>query len=1322
MTSLRNHSFGYPYMFYVLIVLGIAVRFTGYEIANASDELIELPVLETLEAAEKELQSRRISRSTTLLNKIQGESSLRPNELVRFVDLKSELLLRKEEPEAAESLNNRLSVILNENMDALGSTVVDSFRQRFFTRKAEILEHQLGLSWSAGSPRHSPLLPHEKDKTILAIEAYRTALKIPEGIRSKDQWWEVNTLCSLVRLMNSVEHPDLHSVFEQAMNLVFKQIRDTQIESRLGHSAILAFKWISRLCSDPNQAGDGVRRLKTLAAELESSNAIKVSYEVACLRLTISDLEFQIGNVDSAWAILRIAEVDDSSKELEKAIIKGQKLALEWKHGHEKSNDAATATEWANAVQQAVKSTDHLDGTSELELAFEYVDACKTLQQICLDAGMGRLGLMLAESLYAFEKKLKSENTLTQARFYLVKATHLARLRETVEASELFTGALECFPSSKQSTLEYGIASNNAASVCLARADWNSAKQLLTNARKIMLDKLDLNDFRMAELYCNEGLLSASQADFATGATRYANAIEICERNKVDSSNNATQKIFFINLLLNSAQLERSQGRDMVSDALAERARRLLRSVPTSIEQTLTCRLLMATFDLARAKRLKDMAEKRTCLSFAEELLKEITAREGLSIETYAASHYLLGLVGYHLHSLGIPASLKDAEEHWDTALRMAKSKGLVLLEARILLQWLRAMIENTKNFEGREVLAQEMADRLSQIQEKISAFPGLQFAALETNALLKRRIGQRAESRRLLEKAISVAKSPRNTILGNDLERAEYWSRYASGFDRLVEWTIFDSENSDQELLGNAIRISDSKRSLTYLDQLRAKGLRLEERIERDAPDLLKQRKKLSSELLQILEFVRTSDGTQNFGQLGNRMEEIHSQRVTLERQIQEVCNVYRTQTHLALEQEKSVDVRDLMLRDDATKNINTCIYYHLGVRTSFTILVRRLGEENDITISAYANEVSDEQAQLLGISAGELGEASACTIVNKVINLLTQTKDLTVVQKMILKSATEVFLPPQIQALLCESPSALTLVVPDGPLHRLPFDSLVVDGPNGEGPIFLLDHPRCPAFFYCPSLAIYTEINGQSSASEQWNVVTVGNPRYAEWNRILSRLPVSSEAFPIVSSELPDLKGSAVESDEIKKHLTKLQRVKGVHQLIQDDANELSVTAAIEEAEIIHIAAHGAVNESFENLFGGIVLSPGLTTSNLESNDGVLTLLEIGSLELDRCQLAILSACKTNCGPERPLEAGSTLSRAFITAGAKRVICSQWNLDDASTAFTISSFAETFSHALDKADSINYPNILLEAKRECRKRFPHPRNWAPLVLVGIE
>jgi CHAT domain-containing protein len=110
---------------------------------------------------------------------------------------------------------------------------------------------------------------------------------------------------------------------------------------------------------------------------------------------------------------------------------------------------------------------------------------------------------------------------------------------------------------------------------------------------------------------------------------------------------------------------------------------------------------------------------------------------------------------------------------------------------------------------------------------------------------------------------------------------------------------------------------------------------------------------------------------------------------------------------------------------------------------------------------------------------------------------------------------------------------------------------------------------------------------------------------------------------------------------------------------------------------------------------------------------------------LPLAQCEVAVISACESNVGHTRKLESGSTLARAFLSAGARRVVASMWRVDDQATAALMTEFAAAIAESLRDNQPPNYAEALDRARHRVRadKKHPEwqkPHYWAPFVLIG--
>jgi CHAT domain-containing protein len=150
------------------------------------------------------------------------------------------------------------------------------------------------------------------------------------------------------------------------------------------------------------------------------------------------------------------------------------------------------------------------------------------------------------------------------------------------------------------------------------------------------------------------------------------------------------------------------------------------------------------------------------------------------------------------------------------------------------------------------------------------------------------------------------------------------------------------------------------------------------------------------------------------------------------------------------------------------------------------------------------------------------------------------------------------------------------------------------------------------------------------------------------------------------------------------------------------------------VKSYDIIAIASH-AVTESvtYKTPRPAIVFTPGPGRST--SNDGLLHPDEIEGLNI-KADTVILSACETASGNGQPgAEALSGLAQAFLYAGSRTILATQWKVESLSAASLMSQTAVTLSSTPDVAERLRRSMRTLKV----RKGYAHPAYWAPFVVV---
>lgn len=169
------------------------------------------------------------------------------------------------------------------------------------------------------------------------------------------------------------------------------------------------------------------------------------------------------------------------------------------------------------------------------------------------------------------------------------------------------------------------------------------------------------------------------------------------------------------------------------------------------------------------------------------------------------------------------------------------------------------------------------------------------------------------------------------------------------------------------------------------------------------------------------------------------------------------------------------------------------------------------------------------------------------------------------------------------------------------------------------------------------------------------------------------------------------------------------------------------------LKSPKVLHIATHGYfLNSEKTNSANGLI-SPragknpalrsmlffagaenSITGENTGHNDGILTAFEAAVLNLDQTELVVLSACSTGLGKIQNGEGVYGLQRAFRIAGAKSLIMSLWEVEDAATELLMNGFYENWLSGMSKTEAFRKAQLTLKTK------YPQPFYWGSFILVN--
>ena len=306
---------------------------------------------------------------------------------------------------------------------------------------------------------------------------------------------------------------------------------------------------------------------------------------------------------------------------------------------------------------------------------------------------------------------------------------------------------------------------------------------------------------------------------------------------------------------------------------------------------------------------------------------------------------------------------------------------------------------------------------------------------------------------------------------------------------------------------------------------------------------------------------------------------------------------------------------------------------------------------------------------------------------------------------------------------------------IAPDGLLHRIAFSALYT---NESG--YLDDVLHIGYITSGLQLLRRTEASNDNARSNTSTAFLVGNPDYDAAPVYPKRTKKGADPLRGGWERLP---GTAAEISEIKK----LSEEIGLPVLTftDGDAREDTLKVVLQQPpRILHFATHGyfypeLISEEEKHLLvqaersgsaqlrliDNPLLRSGLLLAGanriwtgkspaLNSNDGVLTALEISRMNLTGTELVTLSACQTALGDVRNGEGILGLQRAIQVAGADAILMSLWRIPDTPTAELMAAFYERYLGGTSKLEAFR------EARKEIRARYPSPYVWAAFKLLG--
>ena len=249
--------------------------------------------------------------------------------------------------------------------------------------------------------------------------------------------------------------------------------------------------------------------------------------------------------------------------------------------------------------------------------------------------------------------------------------------------------------------------------------------------------------------------------------------------------------------------------------------------------------------------------------------------------------------------------------------------------------------------------------------------------------------------------------------------------------------------------------------------------------------------------------------------------------------------------------------------------------------------------------------------------------------------------------------------------------------VLVPHAELHYLPFAALLEDSQRDR---FLIQHYDLAE---APSASVWVELRERRTQPAKGELL----------------------AFAPRADALP---GSRYEAEAIARRAGASGRV-----LVGAAATEDAFRRDAPNYRVLHLATYGVLNKQ-NPLFSFVELAPG------GGQDGRIEVHEIFGLTL-AANLVVLSACQTGVGSGSlaDVPAGDDwvgLTRAFLYAGAARVVATLWPVEDWPTASLMERLYQEYAAGRDPVHAL----AVAQRAALSAPATSHPFAWAGFIIVG--
>jgi CHAT domain-containing protein/Tfp pilus assembly protein PilF len=843
---------------------------------------------------------------------------------------------------------------------------------------------------------------------------------------------------------------------------------------------------------------------------------------------------------------------------------------------------------------------------------------------------------------------------------------------DLVEAESRHRRALEIRMGISPESLDVSNSLNNLGIILRKRGDLSAAEGYQRRALAIR-ENLAPGSMRLASSLGNLGRLAQARGDLAAADGYFRQTLAIAQRI-------APGKKVVAGTLLNLGTVAQHRGDLGGAESFFTQALAIMEKLAPQSTETANILNGLGMVSMERGDFATADGYMKRSLAILEK-----TAPTGVDMAGRLSNFGLLRMT---------QGKSAEAADYYAKALDLQKSLGPKSLETAATLVSLGTLFLERSDLEAAEGYYRESLA----IREKLASASSDEADSLYGLALVARARADRTAAAEYFRRAVEALDKQKGRLGGSAESRESFTAKYAHYYREYAEALLELNRRSD------AFRVLERSRARSLLAMLAERDLIFS----MDLPEKLERESKLSD-----ADYDRTQDeigqlspqkDAQKIDELLVRMREIRTKQDDIAERIRKasprLASLQYPQPLDAAGAQKALDPGTVLLAYSIGREKSFLFVVQPGPKASLAVVPLKLNE-NDLRDSV---EALRNQIVLRPSDPGESGTGA--------------TKRSRSLYDALIKPAEK-----QIEK------SERILILPDGPLHTLPFSALVRDVKAGK-PQYLVEWKPLHTVV---SATVYAELKKErraAPASKGVVLAAFGDPKYPALREkkatskrgegeTVPEEPVLEEEDQATDPEVRSAIRGGIRLDPLPASRQEVESIATLYapravKYLGEEASEEKAKALGKDTPYIHFACHGILNERFP-LDSALALT--IPEKPKEGQDnGLLQAWEIFEKVRIDADLVTLSACETGLGKEMGGEGLVGLTRAFQYAGARSILASLWKVDDQSTAelmkrlYTYLKAGKTKDEALRLAqlDLIHSPSLAA------------PFHWAAFQLIG--